>query len=193
MSDILKKIVAVKHEEIALAVKKKSLEAVRADAESRVLTRDFVGAIQQKIAAQEAAVIAEIKKASPSKGVLREDFMPADIAQSYAEHGAACLSVLTDVQFFQGSPDYLKQARASCDLPVLRKDFMVEPYQIYESRVMGADCVLLIAACLDDAQSHCAKFGHGGLGRGARCRRIESRFETQDASGRHQQPQSSQL
>ena len=152
MSDILKKIVAVKHEEIALASRIKSLQAVRADAESRVLTRDFVGAIQKKIANQEAAVIAEIKKASPSKGVLRSDFIPADIAQSYAEFGAACLSVLTDVQFFQGSSDYLKQARASCDLPVLRKDFMVDAYQIYESRAMGADCILLIAACLDDAQ-----------------------------------------
>ena len=107
MSDILKKIVAVKHEEIALASQKKSLAAVRADAESRVLTRDFVGAIQQKINQGQAAVIAEIKKASPSKGVLRADFIPADIAQSYAEHGAACLSVLTDVQFFQGSVDYL--------------------------------------------------------------------------------------
>jgi len=152
MSDILKKIVAVKHEEIALASQMKSFQAVRADAESRVLTRDFVGAIQQKIVNQEAAVIAEIKKASPSKGVLRADFIPSDIAQSYAEHGAACLSVLTDVQFFQGSSDYLKQARASCDLPVLRKDFMVDAYQIYESRAMGADCILLIAACLDDAQ-----------------------------------------
>ena len=152
MSDILKKIVAVKHEEIALASRMKSLQAVRADAESRVLTRDFVGAIQKKIANQEAAVIAEIKKASPSKGVLRADFIPADIAQSYAEFGAACLSVLTDVQFFQGSSDYLKQARASCDLPVLRKDFMVDAYQIYESRAMGADCILLIAACLDDSQ-----------------------------------------
>jgi indole-3-glycerol phosphate synthase len=125
---------------------------VRADAESRVLTRDFVGALRAKIAAGKPAVIAEIKKASPSKGVLREDFIPADIAQSYAEHGAACLSVLTDVQFFQGEVDYLKQARASCQLPVLRKDFMVDPYQIYESRAMGADCILLIAACLDDAQ-----------------------------------------
>jgi indole-3-glycerol phosphate synthase len=144
--------VAVKHEEIALASKMKSFQAVRADAESRVLTRDFVGAIQRKIANQEAAVIAEIKKASPSKGVLRADFIPSDIAQSYAEQGAACLSVLTDVQFFQGSSDYLKQARASCDLPVLRKDFMVDAYQIYESRAMGADCILLIAACLDDAQ-----------------------------------------
>jgi indole-3-glycerol phosphate synthase len=152
MSDILKKIVAVKHEEIAASLRKKSLEAVRADAESRVLTRDFVGAMRHKIDNGQSAVIAEIKKASPSKGVLRADFMPADIAQSYAEHGAACLSVLTDAQFFQGSADFLKQARASCDLPLLRKDFMVDPYQVYEARVMGADCILLIAACLDDAQ-----------------------------------------
>jgi indole-3-glycerol phosphate synthase len=156
MSDILNKIVAVKREEIAAAVKRKSLAAMRADAESRVLTRDFVGALRAKIAAGQAAVIAEIKKASPSKGVLRADFEPADIAQSYAEGdgkiSAACLSVLTDRQFFQGQPDYLKQARASCELPVLRKDFMVDPYQIYESRAMGADCILLIAACLDDAQ-----------------------------------------
>jgi indole-3-glycerol phosphate synthase len=152
MSDILKKIVDVKHQEVAAALKRKSLQAMRADAESRVLTRDFVGALRAKVAAGLPAVIAEIKKASPSKGVIREDFIPADIAQSYAEHGAACLSVLTDKDFFQGSVDYLKQARASCDLPVLRKDFMVDPYQVYESRVMGADCILLIAACLDDAQ-----------------------------------------
>ncbi|MGI9215962.1 MAG: indole-3-glycerol phosphate synthase TrpC [Hydrogenophaga sp.] len=156
MSDILNKIVAVKHEEIAAARKKKPLEAVRFDAESRVLTRDFEGALHAKIAAGQAAVIAEIKKASPSKGVIRADFIPADIAQSYAEGdgtiNAACLSVLTDQQFFQGSTDYLKQARASCDLPVLRKDFMVDPYQVYEARAMGADCILLIAACLDDAQ-----------------------------------------
>ncbi len=156
MSDILDKIVAVKREEIAAALKKTSLAAMRADAESRVLTRDFVGALRAKIATGQAAVIAEVKKASPSKGVLRADFIPADIAQSYAEGdgavSAACLSVLTDRQFFQGQPDYLKQARASCPLPVLRKDFMVDPYQIYESRAMGADCILLIAACLDDAQ-----------------------------------------
>jgi len=156
MSDILNQIVVVKREEVAAARKKVSLEAMRADAESRVLTRDFVGALRRKIAAGQAAVIAEIKKASPSKGVLRADFMPADIAQSYAQGdgqiSAACLSVLTDRRFFQGQPDYLKQARASCDLPVLRKDFMIDPYQIYESRAMGADCILLIAACLDDAQ-----------------------------------------
>ena len=152
MSDILDKIVAVKLQEVAAAKTRKSLELVRADAESRVLTRDFVAAIRAKIAEGKPAVIAEVKKASPSKGVIREDFIPADIAQSYAEFGAACLSVLTDVQFFQGSVDYLKQARASCQLPVLRKDFMVDGYQIYESRCMGADAVLLIAACLDDAQ-----------------------------------------
>ena len=152
MSDILNKIIAVKREEIAEASNRKPLPAMRKDAESRVLTRDFVGALRSKIAAGQAAVIAEIKKASPSRGVLRTDFVPADIAQSYAEHGAACLSVLTDKQFFQGSIDYLKQARASCGLPVLRKDFIIDAYQVYESRVMGADCILLIAACLDDAQ-----------------------------------------
>ena len=156
MSDILNSIVAVKHEEIAAARKKKPLDVVRFDAESRVLTRGFEAALRAKIQTGQAAVIAEIKKASPSKGVLREDFIPADIAQSYAEGDgktqAACLSVLTDRQFFQGSPDFLKQARASCDLPVLRKDFMVDPYQVYEARSMGADAILLIAACLDDVQ-----------------------------------------
>ena len=156
MSDILNKILAVKREEVAAGLKKKSLAAMRADAESRVLTRDFEGALRAKVAAGQAAVIAEVKKASPSKGVLREDFIPADIAQSYAEGdgkiSAACLSVLTDQQFFQGCNDYLKQARASCDLPVLRKDFMVDAYQVYEARTIGADCILLIAACLDDAQ-----------------------------------------
>ena len=152
MTDILDKIVAVKRQEVAAAIRRKSLDVVRADAESRVLTRDFVGAMRAKIAAGQPAVIAEIKKASPSKGVLCEDFIPADIAQTYAEHGAACLSVLTDVQFFQGSIDFLKQARASCQLPVLRKDFIVDAYQVFESRAMGADAILLIAACLDDAQ-----------------------------------------
>jgi indole-3-glycerol phosphate synthase len=152
MTDILDKIVAVKHQEVAEAKRRKSMDAMRYDAESRVLTRDFVGALRAKIAAGKPAVIAEVKKASPSKGVLRADFIPADIAQSYAEYGAACLSVLTDQQFFQGEIDFLKQARASCQLPVLRKDFMVDAYQIYESRAMGADCILLIAACLSDAQ-----------------------------------------
>jgi len=152
MTDILEKIVAVKRAEVAAALNRKSLAVVRADAESRVLTRDFVAALRAKIAAGKPAVIAEVKKASPSKGVLRADFIPADIAQSYAEYGAACLSVLTDQQFFQGCVDFLKQARASCPLPVLRKDFMIDAYQIYESRAMGADAILLIAACLNDAQ-----------------------------------------
>lgn len=156
MSDILNRIVAVKRDEVAAGLKKMPLAAMRADAESRVLTRDFVGAMRAKIALGQAAVIAEVKKASPSKGVLRADFIAADIAQSYADGdgviSAACLSVLTDRQFFQGSVDYLKQARASCQLPVLRKDFMIDAWQIYESRAMGADAILLIVACLDDAQ-----------------------------------------
>ena len=155
-SDILNKIVAVKHEEVAAAKKRLPFDAMRADAESRVLTRDFEGALRARIAKGQAAVIAEVKKASPSKGVLRANFEPADIAQSYMEGdgkvSAACLSVLTDRQFFQGQPDYLKQARASTTLPVLRKDFMVDAYQIYESRAMGADAILLIAACLQDSQ-----------------------------------------
>lgn len=159
MTDILKKITAVKAEEIAAAQRRVPLQAMRRDAESRVLTRDFISALRARAAAGQPAVIAEVKKASPSKGVIRPDFVPADIAQSYAQGapaadgrglGAACLSVLTDRQFFQGQPDDLKQARASCDLPVLRKDFMIAPYHIYESRAMGADCILLIAACLED-------------------------------------------
>ena len=166
MSDILNKIVDVKRDEVAAAKKRMPFADMRRDAESRVLTRDFVGSMRAKIAAGQAAVIAEIKKASPSKGVIRADFFPADIAQSYAEGdgrvSAACLSVLTDRQFFQGQPDYLKQARASCQLPVLRKDFMVDAYQIYESRAMGADCVLLIAACLDDgAMAEMEAIAHG--------------------------------
>ncbi len=156
MSDILDQIIAVKREEVAAAIKKVPLAAMREDAESRVLTRDFVGALRAKTALGQAAVIAEIKKASPSKGVIREDFIPADIAQSYADGdgrvSAACLSVLTDRQFFQGRIDHLKQARASCALPVLRKDFMIDAYQVYEARAIGADCILLIAAALSDTQ-----------------------------------------
>lgn len=148
MSDILEKIVAVKHQEVAAAQRRKPLAGVRADAESRVLTRDFVGAMRSKITAGQPAVIAEIKKASPSKGVIRADFKPAEIAESYEQGGAACLSVLTDEQYFQGSAEYLKQARAACGLPVLRKDFMIDAYQVYEARAMGADCILLIAAAL---------------------------------------------
>ena len=149
MSDILNKILAVKREDVAAAVLIKPLAEVRATAEAQTKPRDFVGAIRGKLAAGESAVIAEIKKASPSKGVIRADFRPAEIAADYAAHGAACLSVLTDRQFFQGAPEYLQAARAACALPVLRKDFLVDAYQVYEARAMGADAILLIAAALD--------------------------------------------
>jgi indole-3-glycerol phosphate synthase len=155
MSDILQRIVGVKHQEIAAARAVRSLVSLRAEAESAELRsnlRPFEAALRAKWAAGRAAVIAEVKKASPSKGVLRERFEPAQIAASYQTGGAACLSVLTDEQFFQGSPAYLQQARAACTLPVLRKDFMVDEYQLLQARVMAADCILLIAACLDDAQ-----------------------------------------
>lgn len=148
MSDILNKILAVKTQELAAAMQANPLAAMRAEAEQAAPARDFTGAIRSKIAAGLPAVIAEIKKASPSKGVLRADFNPAEIAASYARHGAACLSVLTDEQFFQGSAAYLQQARAACNLPVLRKDFMVDTYQVYQARAMGADAILLIAAAL---------------------------------------------
>ena len=148
MSDILKKILAVKAQEVVAAQAEKPLAQIRTEAAQALPARDFVGAIRNKIAAGQPAVIAEIKKASPSKGVLRADFRPAEIAASYALHGAACLSVLTDAQFFQGNAEYLKQARAACSIPVLRKDFMVDEYQIYQARAMGADAILLIAAAL---------------------------------------------
>lgn len=148
MSDILEKILAVKREEIVAAKHRRSFAATRSEAEKAGTPRDFVGALRSKISAGMPAVIAEVKKASPSKGVLRADFDPSAIALSYARHGAACLSVLTDVQFFQGHHDYLEQARVAAGLPVLRKDFVVDPYQVYESRGMGADCILLIVAAL---------------------------------------------
>lgn len=148
MSDILNKILAVKAQEVAAAKPAKPLHQLRIEAEQTEHPRDFTGALRAKIAEGHAAVIAEIKKASPSKGVLREVFRPADIAASYAHHGAACLSVLTDEQFFQGSATYLQEARSACVLPVLRKDFIVDEYQIYQSRAMGADAILLIAAAL---------------------------------------------
>ena len=153
MSDILTKILDVKADEVAAAKKYRDFASLRreveADSEARGNLRGFEASLRQKIAGGQAGVIAEIKKASPSKGVLRADFKPAEIAASYAQFGAACLSVLTDVNFFQGDPAYLRQARAACSLPALRKDFMIDPYQIYEARSWGADAILLIVAALD--------------------------------------------
>lgn len=149
MSDILRRIVAVKAQEIAAAKLAMPLEALERLANTAPPPRDFTGALRKKIVAEMPAVIAEIKKASPSKGVLREHFEPALIAKSYAQHGAACLSVLTDRQFFQGDMAHMQAARAACNLPVLRKDFMIDPYQVYEARAAGADCILLIVAALD--------------------------------------------
>jgi indole-3-glycerol phosphate synthase len=145
---ILDRIVAVKRAEVAAAKKSLPLAKVEAKAQAAAAPRDFVGALKKRIEASQAAVIAEIKRASPSKGLLREDFVPADLARSYQAGGAACLSVLTDRDFFRGAPEHLEAARAACGLPVLRKDFVIDPYQVLEARVMGADCILLIAACL---------------------------------------------
>jgi indole-3-glycerol phosphate synthase len=152
--DILRRIVERKHAEIAERRARVAQAVLAERAAAADPPRGFVRALEQRIAAGRAAVIAEIKKASPSKGVLRADFRPAEIARSYAAGGAACLSVLTNVDFFQGSDAYLQQARAACSLPVIRKDFIVDPYQVVEARALGADCILLIAACLDDAALH---------------------------------------
>ncbi|MBM3388358.1 MAG: indole-3-glycerol phosphate synthase TrpC [Betaproteobacteria bacterium] len=152
MSDILNKIVSVKHEELAAARQRRSLASWREAAQARRDIRGFISALRERASKGHSAVIAEIKKASPSKGVIREHFVPAAIAQAYADNGAACLSVLTDERFFQGHADDLEQARHACGLPVLRKDFVVDEYQVHEARAIGADCILLIAACLDDAQ-----------------------------------------
>ncbi len=152
MSGILDRIVAVKRDEVAAGRQRRSLSSWREEAEARRDVRGFEAALRAKIMAGRPAVIAEVKKASPSKGVLREHFVPAEIAASYARHGAACLSVLTDERFFQGAAGYLGQARAACATPVLRKDFIIDAFQVVEARALGADCILLIAACLDDAQ-----------------------------------------
>ena len=149
MSDILNKILATKQEEVSKASAVKSLQQIHEEALAQSDPRDFVGSLVEKNDANLPAVIAEIKKASPSKGVIREDFNPAEIAKSYEKAGAACLSVLTDEQYFQGSAAYLKEARDACHLPVLRKDFMIDPYQVVEARAMGADCILLIVAALE--------------------------------------------
>lgn len=150
--DILKKILRRKEEEIAARRAQVGLETLRERVPAAPALRPFVGAMRAKLAAGLPAVIAEVKKASPSKGVLRPDFHPAEIAASYERGGAACLSVLTDVDFFQGSDGYLQQARAACNLPVIRKDFIIDPYQVVEARAIGADCILLIAAALSDGQ-----------------------------------------
>lgn len=152
MNDILAKILDTKKIEIATARQMRSEADMLREAKSRKDLRGFARAIEEKIAQGKPAIIAEIKKASPSKGVIRDNFNPVEIASSYAAHGAACLSVLTDVKFFQGSYDYLRQARAACTLPVLRKDFMIDPYQIVHARAIGADCILLIVAALSPQQ-----------------------------------------
>ncbi len=165
-ADILEKILAVKREEVAAATAARPLAALKAAAEAQSPARDFVGSIRGRVGAGNTAVIAEIKKASPSKGVIRADFRPAEIAADYAQHGATCLSVLTDQPFFQGSEAYLRAARAACALPVLRKDFLVDPYQVYEARAMDADAILLIVAALSLAQMEEMEAIAHGLGMG---------------------------
>ena len=165
MADILERILAVKAEELARAKSAKPFSALRSEAQRARGPRDFIGALRSRMAAGKPAVIAEIKKASPSRGVLRASYDPAAIAASYERHGAACLSVLTDEQFFQGALEHMQQARAACKLPVLRKDFTMDPYQVFEARAAGADCILLIAAALEDArmQELEAAAGEAGL------------------------------
>jgi len=164
VSDILDRILAVKHREIEEGRQRAPIAALEAAASAQAPARDFVGALRGKLSAGHSAVIAEVKRASPSKGLLREHFDPPAIARTYEAHGAACLSVLTDVEFFQGSADYLRAARAACTLPVLRKDFIIDPYQIVEARAMGADCILLIVSALDQATMEALERTAHGLG-----------------------------
>ncbi len=194
MSDILRQIVSVKRDEISLARRRRDLLSLRRDAEQLGGQRDFVGALRRKIDGGRAAVIAEVKKASPSKGVLREKFVPAAIAESYERHGAAALSVLTDMQFFQGSLAFLEQARAASALPALRKDFIVDPYQVYESRAFGADCILLIAAVLEDGlirdlEALAHELGMAVLVEVHDRDELQRALQPADAAARHQQPQ----
>ena len=174
-SDVLQRILATKVEEVARAKRAVSPTEIEAAARAASAPRGFVSALKSSIVASRPAVIAEVKKASPSKGLLRADFAPAAIARSYEQGGATCLSVLTDVQYFQGSIDALRAARAACSLPVLRKDFTIDPYQVVEARAMGADCILLIVAALDDAALH-------GLAATARAQDLDVLIEVHDAA-----------
>ena len=198
MADILRRIVEVKREEVAAGRRGRDMAAIRREADAAGAPRDFVGALQARVASGAAAVIAEIKKASPSKGVLRADFRPAEIAASYERHGAAALSVLTDARFFQGSAEALAAARTASALPALRKDFLVDPWQLYESRAIGADAVLLIAAVLDDVQladfeGEAIALGMGVLVEVHDERELDARIAPADAAPRHQQSQPAQL
>jgi len=198
MSDILARILQVKRAEVAQAKEHETLAALRARAEARRDLRDFTGALRAKIALGAPAVIAEVKRASPSRGLLREDFDPVDIGISYARAGAACVSVLTDRHFFQGAPAHLHEARKASGLPALRKDFIVDEYQVAEARAWGADCVLLIAAALEttqmrDLEAAAQALGPGRAGRGARCRRTGAGAAAFDAADRCQQPQPEDL
>ena len=195
---VLEKILARKAEEVAERRARASFAEVEAAARAADPVRGFARALQERVARKQAAVIAEVKKASPSKGVLREDFVPAEIARSYEAGGAACLSVLTDIDFFQGADEYLQQARAACSLPVIRKDFMIDPYQVVEARAIGADCILLIVSALDDVRmaelaATAKDVGLDVLVEVHDGAEMERALNTLDTAGGHQQPQPAHL